>query len=275
MQSELDDARGRIDQYNDALARPELVDAMEMGERLVDSLETMERAIRMAGTEPSAATQDALSQGKALGREVARDTVALLKQFDVIKRRECEPKPPPMAGPTTPNPQGQPQPGETGEPQPGQQGGPPQNQGQRQRQVAEGARRLRDRIGQNGERIPGMSPEMGQKAGNAAQAMDKAAEGLDRQRPGEARPSQRQAMNELEGIMQGLKQAASPQRADRGQGERDGDGRRMSRRKVEIPDADAHESPAEFRKDLLDAMKDKAPEAFEEQVKRYYETLVE
>ena len=27
--------------------------------------------------------------------------------------------------------------------------------------------------------------------------------------------------------------------------------------------------------DLLDAMKDKAPEAFEEQVKRYYETLVE
>jgi hypothetical protein len=49
----------------------------------------------------------------------------------------------------------------------------------------------------------------------------------------------------------------------------------MSRRKVEIPGADAHESPAEFRKDLLDAMKDKAPEAFEEQVKRYYETLVE
>lgn len=277
MQSELDEARGRIDQYNDALTRPELVDAMEMGERLVDSLETMERAIRMAGTEPSAATHDALAQGKALGREVARDTAALLKQFDVIKRRECEPKPPPMAGPTMPDPQGQPQPGETGEPQPqpGQQGGPPQNQGQRQRQVAEGARRLRDRIGQSGERIPGMSPEMGQKAGNAAQAMDKAAEGLDRQRPGEARPSQRQAMNELEGIMQGLKQAASPQRADRGQGERDGEGRRMSRRKVEIPGADAHESPAEFRKDLLDAMKDKAPEAFEEQVKRYYETLVE
>jgi hypothetical protein len=190
MQSELDEARGRIDQYNDALVRPELVDAMEMGERLVDSLETMERAIRMAGTEPSAATHDALAQGKALGREIARDTAALLKQFDVIKRRECEPKPQPMAGPTMPNPQGQPQPGETGEPQPqpGQQGGPPQNQGPRQRQVAEGARRLRDRIGQNGERIPGMSPEMGQKAGNAAQAMDKAAEGLDRPTPRRSPP---------------------------------------------------------------------------------------
>ena len=75
--------------------------------------------------------------------------------------------------------------------------------------------------------------------------------------------------------MEGLKQAASPQRADRGQGQREGEGREVSRKKVEIPGADDHESPAEFRKDLLDAMKDKAPEPFQEQVKRYYESLVE
>lgn len=292
MRSETDEAGQRADQFNAALARPELVDALEAVERLVDSVETIERAVRMAGTVPSEATRDALAQSKALSREMARDTANLLKQFDVIKRRECDKFQRPVAMPMpmpAPGEDGQPQPdpgqpGQTGNgqaqaPPPGEgqpgQNGPPQSPGQRQRQVAEGARRLQQRIGENGERIPGLPPQMSQKAGNAAQSMDQSAENLENQRPGDAKGNQRQAMNELQGIMEGLKQAASPQRADRGQGQRDGEGREVSRKKVEIPGAEDHESPAEFRKDLLDAMKDKAPEQFQEQVKRYYESLVE
>jgi hypothetical protein len=44
--------------------------------------------------------------------------------------------------------------------------------------------------------------------------------------------------------------------------------------KVEIPGADAHRSPEEFRRDLLEAMKQGAPEAYQAEVKRYYEELV-
>jgi hypothetical protein len=57
-------------------------------------------------------------------------------------------------------------------------------------------------------------------------------------------------------------------------GRRSGWGQSQSREKVEIPDADQHQAPKEFRQDLLDAMKQGAPEKYKDQVKRYYEELV-
>ncbi len=56
-------------------------------------------------------------------------------------------------------------------------------------------------------------------------------------------------------------------------GRRQGNGQ-DPRDKVELPDEDAFQAPKEFRKDLLDAMKQGAPERYKEQVKRYYEELV-
>ena len=43
---------------------------------------------------------------------------------------------------------------------------------------------------------------------------------------------------------------------------------------MEVPDADPYQAPKEFRKDLLDAMKQGTPERYQDQVKRYYEELV-
>ena len=56
-------------------------------------------------------------------------------------------------------------------------------------------------------------------------------------------------------------------------GRREGFGDR-NQEKVEIPDEDDFQAPKEFRKDLLDAMKQGAPEKYKDQVKRYYEELV-
>ena len=56
-------------------------------------------------------------------------------------------------------------------------------------------------------------------------------------------------------------------------GEQEG-GNELSRQKVEVPDADPNGAPREFRKDLLDAMKQGTPERYRDQVKRYYEELV-
>ena len=48
-----------------------------------------------------------------------------------------------------------------------------------------------------------------------------------------------------------------------------------TRSRCSIPGADEYRAPKEFRQDLLDAMKRGAPAEYKEQVKRYYEELVE
>jgi hypothetical protein len=47
-----------------------------------------------------------------------------------------------------------------------------------------------------------------------------------------------------------------------------------SQEKVEIPGAEAYKVPDEFRKDLLEAMKQGTPEPYQGEVQRYYEELV-
>jgi hypothetical protein len=48
----------------------------------------------------------------------------------------------------------------------------------------------------------------------------------------------------------------------------------MRHDRVEIPDAEAGRGPQEFRKELLDNMKQQPPKKYEDRVKQYYEELV-
>jgi hypothetical protein len=52
------------------------------------------------------------------------------------------------------------------------------------------------------------------------------------------------------------------------------EGSRASREPVRIPDADASKAPREWRQELMEAMREKAPEKFRDEVRRYYEDLV-
>ncbi len=54
----------------------------------------------------------------------------------------------------------------------------------------------------------------------------------------------------------------------------EGEGLEASREKVKIPGAEAHRVPEEFRRDLLEAMKQGVPERYRGDVQRYYEELV-
>ncbi len=58
------------------------------------------------------------------------------------------------------------------------------------------------------------------------------------------------------------------------EGGREGGGADPSQEKVEIPGADAYKVPDAFRKDLLEAMKQGAPEPYKGDVQHYYEELV-
>jgi hypothetical protein len=57
-------------------------------------------------------------------------------------------------------------------------------------------------------------------------------------------------------------------------GEHEAEGGDPSREKVKIPGAEAHRVPEEFRRDLLEAMKQGTPERYRGDVQRYYEELV-
>jgi hypothetical protein len=46
------------------------------------------------------------------------------------------------------------------------------------------------------------------------------------------------------------------------------------REKVVVPGADDYQVPAEFRRDILDTMRQASPPAFDDQVKRYYREIV-
>jgi hypothetical protein len=57
-------------------------------------------------------------------------------------------------------------------------------------------------------------------------------------------------------------------------GQRPSEGSRPSREPVRIPDANAYQAPREWRHELLEAMREKAPERYREEVRHYYEELV-
>jgi len=256
---DVDGARGRADDYLAALERPNLQEAAEAAEGLLRKLETLRRAERYEPELAEGPSARALSEASLEAEQAVRESNALVRDYESLKRQKCPSPPPP------PGADGQPQPGEGGQPSPSQLG-------ERQRKLREAAQKLGERMQSQGSRFPTLGEGPPQQAQKAGEQMGQAAEELDAKRPGQARPSQQQAISELQGLMEGLKQAANPQRADRGQR----DGQKGSRQeKVEIPGADDHQAPAEFRKDLLEAMKDKAPETYEQQVKRYYESLVE
>ena len=57
-------------------------------------------------------------------------------------------------------------------------------------------------------------------------------------------------------------------------GQKPSEGSRASRDPVRIPEADESKAPREWRQELMEAMRERAPEKFRDEVRRYYEELV-
>ncbi len=123
-----------------------------------------------------------------------------------------------------------------------------------------------------GEQAQEQMSQIGERMADAAQRM----EGRDVSR---GYGEQKAALEQLQQFQRQMQQSKS------GKGKRGGlplpmfAGRRSGwgshdQEKVEIPDEDQFQAPKEFRKDLLEAMKQGAPDKYRDQVKRYYEELV-
>jgi hypothetical protein len=134
-----------------------------------------------------------------------------------------------------------------------------------QQAVRERTKKLGQRARQAGAELPGEAAEaMSRGLDGAAQQMDAAERRMKAGDPSGSRQQARGAADKLEQLGKDARGAARQQIAGRG----------MRDEPVRIPGADEYKAPAEFREEILEAMKKQAPDGFGEQVKRYYEELI-
>lgn len=168
-------------------------------------------------------------------------------------------------------------------PQPGQQMSEQDKQqlgelARQQKQLQQSAQDLQQRMEAIGERAPIFDEDAQQQMQQAGQRMQGAGEKLQGRDANRGYGEQQGAMQALRGVQQAMQQQGGkggkgglPMPAN--SGNRRG-GRGNKDQKVEIPDEDPNAAPREFRKDVMDAMKQGAPDRYREQTRKYYEELV-
>jgi hypothetical protein len=134
------------------------------------------------------------------------------------------------------------------------------NLGQRQGSIEDRTRALTHELGGKSESVPGAegtAAELEEIAGQMRQAGDDLQQGSAHEGAGRA--------DEVAQRLAKLRQSM---------GHKPSEGSRQSREPVRIPEADASKAPREWRQELMEAMREKAPEKFRDEVRHYYEELV-
>jgi hypothetical protein len=137
----------------------------------------------------------------------------------------------------------------------------------RQQQNQDRARRLVERSRQMGPELPGSAgEEIAQRVGDAQGKMESAEKRMKARDTSAAREDARAAADALDKARQRARDAARQRQSDGGSG--------LGSEPIRIPGADEYRAPEEFREDILEAMKKRAPEGYDDLVRRYYEELI-
>jgi len=134
-----------------------------------------------------------------------------------------------------------------------------------QRALSEDAGRLGRRMARPDSGLSFVGRDAARLLEEARQRMDRAATELGRPAPREAHESQESALERMRRLREALEEAGRPQRIGDGGGFH-------APPPVRIPGPDEHRSPREFRREVLDAMREEPPG--DDAVRRYYEELV-
>ena len=137
----------------------------------------------------------------------------------------------------------------------------------RRRQLAL-KRQLQQAIGRmekSSRKMPFLGAKGRQELKDSSEMMGKAAGKLRGLKVQESRGYQEAAADKLAGAQKRMKASRRAGQAA---------SRQMQTERIKIPGAESFKPPREFRQDILDAMKEKAPGGFVKQVQRYYEELV-
>ena len=163
-------------------------------------------------------------------------------------------------------------------------------QANEQRNVKDQLGQVREQLGEVGKKVPIFGPQHEEMLQQAQEGMGQAEQRLNRGEPRGGQAGEEQALEKLQQFQDAMEKLAKqggksgggegiPMPWGEAQGdESDEDGPEnpdaIRHDKVEIPDAESSRAPAEFRKELLDAMKQAPPKSYKERVKEYYEELV-
>jgi hypothetical protein len=158
----------------------------------------------------------------------------------------------------------------------------------KQRGLEREAGELQQKLSQLAEKAPIFPPQAQGLLGESRGHMGSAAGELQGRNPQRGHGEQEAALERLGEFRKGLEQVARQSQGGHGggfpfpfgetgsgQGEGEGETGEPSPQKVAIPGSEAHRLPEEFRRDLLEAMKQGAPERYRGEVQRYYEELVQ
>jgi hypothetical protein len=110
-------------------------------------------------------------------------------------------------------------------------------------------------------------PELLHGLEETSELMGKASRTLRAQQPQEALSAQEAAAEQLDALRKQMEATRRPMAWG-------SDGKGGPRERIVIPGAESFQPPRAFRQDILDAMKEKAPQTYRRQVKEYYEELV-
>ncbi len=162
-------------------------------------------------------------------------------------------------------------------------------QAQEQARLKDQLGKVRDELGEVGKKLPIFGPQHEQMLQQAQDGMSGAEQHLYRGEPRGGQAGEQQAIEKLSQFQDAMEKLAKQSGKGGGQsgvpmpwGEPASDGNDeegpesdgVRHDHVEIPDAESSRAPSEFRKELLDAMKQAPPEKYKERVKQYYEELV-
>jgi myosin heavy subunit len=262
----LEAAQSRVDDLSRALESGDFSEALEQAERSLRAVETLQARLGME-------------------EQLAQRYPGFVRDPDSVRRgmKGAQAAAPPLRDVVSELEQAIPR----GEPLSPQQMQELMKQQAEQRQIGEDLQQARNQLGDVGRKVPIFGPQHEQMLQQAQEGMGRAEQRLGQGEPRGAQAGEQQAIEQLqkfEDAMQQLaKQAGGKGRSgprmpmpwgEPGGDEGEDDSGDMDTRKVEIPDAEASRGPQEFRKELLDAMKQKAPEKYQERVKQYYEELV-
>jgi len=148
--------------------------------------------------------------------------------------------------------------------------------GDQQQRVGGAAEELRELFDSEPDGAP-LSPEGSRAMEAAREAMRRAERSLERGKPVDASRSQQEASRALTELRERLEQQQQQQQQQGGGGSGGGSSQASPpdfRSRVEIPDADEGDRPSAIRRRVLDAMREEAPEGYEDAVRRYYEELL-
>jgi hypothetical protein len=153
-----------------------------------------------------------------------------------------------------------------------------------QARTQERTQALSQKLDQIGKEAPVFDPSAREAVRAAQGYMREAEQRLGRREPGQASEEERGAIEQLDRVSKAMRQSGGGHGGGvpdpfalgqtGGEGDSDGSPEASDREHVVVPGADQYQVPAQFRRDILDAMKQKAPKSFEDQVKHYYQEIV-